>query len=798
MIIKYRIMNIERRSMRAMKILFVFLGVLFAWNFQAEELPEVSIVPKPVSVKMKHGTFIINEKTQLLIMTPSSDLKLIAQFLELQLLSAGGPSLRVQPFQGKSRPGNAVIIGFSSRKSLPEEGYFLQITQNNILLEGKSGAGVFRGLQTLFQVMPPEICKAQEPGSVRQWEVPCLEITDFPRYPYRGMHLDVSRHFFPVDFIKRYIDLIAMYRMNTFHWHLTDDNGWRIEIKKYPKLMEVSAWRVDREQLPWTDRPQQQPGERATYGGYYNQDQIRDIVQYAAQRYITVIPEIEMPAHSVEVLSAYPQLSCTGGPFTVPPGSYWPNSDIFCAGNDSVFIFLEDVLSEVMELFPSAYIHIGGDEADKTRWKDCPKCQKRMKDEGLKNEMELQSYFMKRMERFIVSNGRKMIGWDEILEGGLAPEATVMSWRGIEGGIAAARQGHDAIMTPTSHCYFDYYQADPASEPKAIGGLTTLKKVYSYDPLPEELTREEGKHILGAQGNVWTEYIPSPEQAEYMSVPRMLALAEVCWTPSPLRNWDDFRKRLFIQFKRLDAMNVHYSRGSFKAEIGTHYDKKTGTVRVILTSEQPGIPIHYTTDGNEPATGSQVYKGPFYIHGNTVIKAGLFEHGQLRERISEMPVIFHKAIGKKVKYLQDYSYRYPAGGDGTFTDGIRGSTNHRDGYWQGFLGNDIEVVIDLGKKMPVQNVSVTFLRNQRAWIFLPDVVEFSLSSDGKKFHSINEQLNLYKQKDDQVSIQPVSQIFPNTVARYIKVKAKNPGRCPAWHEGAGELCWIFMDDILVY
>ncbi|MFC2102713.1 family 20 glycosylhydrolase [Bacteroidota bacterium] len=685
------------------------------------------------------------------------------------------------------------------RENLPTEGYRLNISPSTIFLTGNSGAGLFYGMQTLLQLLPPEVCKISKPEEGKSWEIPCVDIKDEPRFPYRGMHLDVSRHFFPKEFIFRYIDLLAMYKMNIFHWHLTDDNGWRIEIQKYPKLTEVSAWRVDREDLPWRDRPAQEAGEKATYGGFYTQDDIREIVQYAAQQYITIIPEIEMPAHSLEVLAAYPHLSCTGGPFTVPPGSYWPNDDIFCAGNDSVFTFLEDVLTEVMALFPSEYIHVGGDEATKTQWEACPKCQKRMQDEGLKDEKELQSYFIKRMEKFINDKGKKLIGWDEILEGGLAPEATVMSWRGVEGGIAAARQGHDVIMTPTSHCYFDYYQADPEFEPVAIGGFTTLKKVYSFEPIPEELTAEEGKHILGAQGNVWTEYIPTPEHAEYMAVPRMIAIAEIGWSPAKMRNWDDFRQRLENQYKRLGYMGVNYSKGSFRANIQTHYNSKSNKVQVILTSEQPGIPIRYTTNGNDPTVTSDLYTQPFNISANAYIKAGLFVDGKLQEKASEMPIIFHHAIGKPVEYLASYSVRYPSSGPGALTDGIRGNTNHRDGRWQGYLGTDIEVIIDLGKEMPVRSVSTTFLQNSRSWIFAPSIVEFSLSSNGKKWHSIYEKRSPLPEKTEEILIQPFSNAYPlDAKARYIKVKAYSRGDCPDWHEGKGEKCWIFLDEIVVY
>jgi len=779
-------------------LLFVFFFTTGAADHSTISKP--SIVPQPAKMKVMTGKFTIDRKTRLVIVGDDSNLVHVANFFADQLHFAGGPVLKAEKVPAAGKTEKSIIFKLIKEKSgIPAEGYELVVSHKKITLTASGGAGLFYGVQSLMQLMPAEICQPVNPVQDKTWDVPCVEIRDHPRYPYRGMHLDVSRHFFPKDFVKRYINLLSMYKMNTFHWHLTDDNGWRVEIRKYPKLTQVSAWRVDHEDKPWGERPAQQPGEKATYGGYYTQDEIREVVRYAADRYVTIIPEIEMPAHAVEVLAAYPRLSCTGGPFTVPPGSYWPNYDIYCAGNDSVFTFLEDVLTEVMELFPSKCIHVGGDEADKTNWKKCPKCQSRMATEGLKDEKELQSYFIKRIEKFIVSKNRKLIGWDEILEGGLAPEATVMSWRGVEGGIAAARLGHDAIMTPQPYCYLDHYQADPVSEPKAIGGFTSLKKVYSLEPTPAELTAAQAKHILGAQGNVWTEFIPTPDHVEYMALPRMLAIAEVDWSPKNLRNWSDFQRRMVNQYKRLGYMKVNYSKGSYKVDVNTMHDKRSGTIKVVLQSEQFETPIQYTLNGDDVKPTSPVYSGPVEVKANGVIKAGIFVDGKLKENSTAMPLIFHLAIGKPVKYFTDYSYRYPAAGKEALTDGLRGSVNHRDGLWQGFMGNNLDLIIDLGKEMPVNSVQMNFLQNQRSWIFLPVVVEYSLSSDGKKYHSFNEVPNKISPKEERAIIQPFNfQFMENTKARYIRVKAKNLGVCPSWHEGAGQECWMFTDEVVVF
>ena len=439
------------------------------------------------------------------------------------------------------------------RKDLGEEGYYLEVSSTEISLSAANPIGLFYGSVILLQLLD----EGERLG--RSGSVPTVNISDSPRFSWRGMHLDVGRHFFTVDFVKRYIDLIAMHKMNRFHWHLTEDHGWRIEIKKYPKLTEIGAWRSESLVGHYNDKPHRFDGIR--YGGFYTQDEIREVVEYAATRFITVVPEIEMPGHSEAALAAYPELACTEGPFEVE--KVWGiHEDVYCAGKESTFEFLQNVLTEVMALFPSTYIHIGGDECPKTRWKAHDLDQIRMKEENLKDEHELQSYFVKRIERFLSSHNRRLVGWDEILEGGLPPAATVMSWRGYEGGIKAANSGHDVIMTPTSYCYFDYYQSkDKDSEPLAIGGFLPLEKVYLFEPIPPEIDPEKVHHILGGQGNVWTEYIKTESHLEYMAMPRMSAMAEVLWSSKSDRSYKGFIARLGMsQFRRFDRMDVNYRR----------------------------------------------------------------------------------------------------------------------------------------------------------------------------------------------------------------------------------------------
>jgi hexosaminidase len=633
-------------------------------------------------------------------------------------------------------------------------------------------------------------------ASRKSWQIPYAEIKDSPRFKWRGMHLDVSRHFLPKEFIKTYIDILAMHKLNVFHWHLTDDQGWRIEIKKYPKLTEVAAWRVDREHQPWSVRDPQRPDEKATMGGFYTQDEIREIVKYAADRNITVVPEIEMPAHTTALLAAYPQFSCSGGPFTVPPGGVWPITDIFCAGNDSTFFFLEDILTEVMELFPSTFIHIGGDEADKKEWRACPKCQARIKHEGLNNEAELQSYFVQRIEKFLNSRNRRLIGWDEILEGGIAPNAAVMSWRGTEGGLAAARQGHDAVMTPGSYTYFNGYQGQEDLEPLAGGGYLPVSKVYSYEPVPDGLSAEEAEHILGAQGCLWGEFIPTPEQAEYMILPRIAALSEVVWSRKESRNWVDFAPRLEVQMKRYEASGYVYAKSAYQVTITPVVDFVKKQVKLMLTNEMNYPSIRYTLDGSEPRTKSHLYKNPIAISKATTVKAGAFSKGLLLGKVSAQKVFVHKASFRPVDLKYPYE-RYTGGGGYGLVNGLRGSLNFGDGNWQGFHQSDLDGVVDLGKPTPIKRIAAGFLDRTSSWIFYPELVEFSVSLDGKQFTNVAHFEIPVPSGHRETSVREFTQELKDVKARYVRVYGKNVGICPDWHAGKGDKAWLFVDEIVV-
>jgi hexosaminidase len=546
-----------------MKRTFYFIMgiILIVSGCKSGSAPEpdkiLAIIPAPVSIQGLKGDFVISEKTRIILAPADDETKLAADFLANLVRNSTGISLPVE--EGK-KPAKGSMFMTLDTAIENNEGYELTVTHKKVIVKGGSAAGLFYAVQTMRQIMP---AKLESPSIVEGLvlTIPACEIKDEPRFGYRGMHLDVGRHMFPIAYIKRYIDMIALHKMNRFHWHLTEDQGWRIEISKYPNLTTTGAYRKETLVGHGGRKPFEFDGK--PYGGFYTKDEVKEIVEYARSKFITVIPEIEMPGHTMAALASYPELGCTGGPYEVQT-RWGVFDDVYCAGKEETFSFLEDVLTEVMELFPSEYIHIGGDECPKTHWKKCPLCQKRMKEEGLKDEHELQSYFIQRIEKFVLSKGRKIIGWDEILEGGLAPEATVMSWRGTTGGIEAARQKHDVIMTPSTYVYLDYYQCEPQGEPMAIGGYLPLEKVYSYNPMPEELTPEEQKYILGVQGNLWSEYLKTPDYMEYMAYPRMFAVAETGWTPNRLKDFEDFLTRIEVLKKRYDTIGINYFKGEYR------------------------------------------------------------------------------------------------------------------------------------------------------------------------------------------------------------------------------------------
>lgn len=631
----------------------IFKSVLFSTLLlignSCSDRKGIDVIPMPRSIEYHSGNFTISPETKFYTNLSAESRQALTDYLE-------GTSLGSVPFAESATGNNGIELNLCDSSIVTgNEAYRIEIDKKGVRLSANTETGIFYGLQTLLQLLNNGDNKT----------LPALTINDSPRFPYRGLHLDVSRHFFDKEFVKKQLNAMAYFKMNRLHWHLTDGAGWRIEIKKYPRLTSFAAWRPFDKLNDWWvgGRTFCEQDDPRAVGGYYTQDDIREVVAYAAERHITIIPEIEMPGHSEEVLATYPELSCSGKPYV--------NAD-FCIGTEKTFEFLENVLLEVIDLFPSEYIHIGGDEASKSSWNTCPRCQKRMADEHLNSVDELQSYMIHRIEKFLNDHGRKIIGWDEIIEGGLSPTATVMSWRGEEGGIKAVKAGNQAIMTPGKYCYLDAFQDAPNTQPMAIGGYLTLEKVYSFEPVPDSLSTKEAELILGVQGNVWTEHIPTPEHYEYMIYPRILALAEIGWSPSEVKKWDNFHTRA------LQAVNILREQGY----------------------------------------------NPFPLEK------------EIGDKPESYQKVNHLAIGKKVTYANPYSNHYAAQREKTLVDGVRGGWMYNDDRWQGFIDCDFDVTIDLGKETDIKQVCAEFIQLKGPYVWLPKQVIISSSVDGEHYDTL--------------------------------------------------------------
>ncbi|QTE22209.1 glycoside hydrolase family 20 protein [Polaribacter cellanae] len=749
-------------------------------NFTSED---IQLIPKPAEFKLEKGSFEFNKNTKFFI---NNDEQMQAS----EILASKFKTVTNWNLEAVKEAPSSNYIQFIVNNDLEKEAYTLNVNNNVIKIEASNFSGFLYGVETIRQLLPAEI-ESDKPVKNITWEIPNITITDAPRFKWRGLMLDVSRHFFEKEYVLKTIDRLAYLKMNTLHLHLVDDQGWRIEIKKYPKLTEVGAWRVDQENKPWNGRYTAKLGEKATYGGFYTQEDIKEIVAYAKRRGVNVVPEIEMPAHVTSAIASYPEFSCLEKPVTVPSGGLWPITDIYCAGKDTTFEFLQDVLTEVMDLFPSKYIHVGGDEATKTNWKTCKDCQKRMRTEGLHDVEELQSYFIKRMERFISSKGRILIGWDEILEGGLAPGATVMSWRGVKGGLEASKQGHDVVMSPGTHCYFDHYQGPMDTEPKAWGGYTPVSKVYKFDPVVKSMTKEQAKHVLGGQANLWAEYISTTSQSEYMIFPRLTALSEVLWSSKKNRSWQEFTPRLKSMFTRYDFQGINYAKSAYTISTETQVNDTTNVISIALKNEFPNSDIRYVLNNVSLDNEAIPYKKPIELKETTTIKASVFKDDKPVGKIFKKTFKYHKAVGKKVTYLTKYSDSYKGTGAKNMTNIIRGSKNFHDGQWQAWIGNDMEVVIDLETPTEISKVSVGAMDHQGPGIYYPTKVEVLLSNDGKNFKRaglIDRALKV----SPNIEIKDFIINFKSERARYVKVIAKSVKKTP---NGGG--AWLFVDEIVV-
>lgn len=723
-------MSLPRQSRKKVTGLVIASTLLF-FSCAPKEVPQVNLIPKPAQIERAGGYFKVDSNLVF----------------------------------GEGQPGSIRYMIDDSFGT--PEGYELDVTEKGISLRAGSEAGLFYGKQTLRQLYTPE-------------GIPCISIKDAPRFPYRGLHLDVSRHFFPKEEVMKLLDVMSYYKLNTLHMHLTDAGGWRIQMDKYPKLTTDAAFRTESDwQLWWDgkDRTYQPEGTPGAYGGYYTKDDVRAIVDYAMSKHINIIPEIEFPGHSDEVFMAYPELCCTGKPYTCGD---------FCIGNEKSFTFMEDVLTEVIELFPSEYIHIGGDEAGKEAWKTCPKCQALMRKKGMESVDELQSHMIHRSEEFLISKGRKLIGWDEILEGGLAPEATVMSWRGEEGGIKSARMGHDVIMTPGNYMYFDFYQADPKTQPYAIGGYTPIKRAYSYNPVPtDSLTAEESKHILGVQANTWTEYIKDSDHLEYMMFPRALAVAEIGWTPQEDRSWEDFKPRMNANIPVLQRMGINTFTLSDEIEAVMKVDTVKKEIEVILDAEKYPAEIRYTTDGSVPTVSSTLYKGSIVVKDSADIKTAIFRDGQLQGTPTVMKVDYHRGINKPIHYNSKLYSGYMAGGMNALLDGYRGGLTYLDGRWQGYL-NDLDCVVDMGEVTDIRKVSSRFMQLIGPGVYQPAQVELLTSEDGENYTSQGMITTTISNADKDLSFQEYT-FNGNWKARYVRIKADEANKG-----------FIFTDEIVIW
>ncbi|MBA4851110.1 family 20 glycosylhydrolase [Emticicia sp. BO119] len=783
-----------------MKKIFGLLSLLLILSVSTIAQNKYAIIPQPLELTPLAGEFTFDTQTKILIPKGAAGIRPLAEMLAERVEVTAGIKLPIEEadIPNSLIPANKTIVFAPLKeqvmnKMLGEEDYILKADAKGVILAGATGKGEFYALQSLLQLLPPQIFSSSPQKGVK-WAVPACTIFDRPRYGHRGSMLDVARHFFPVSFVKRYIDLLALHKMNRFHWHLTDDQGWRIEIKKYPKLTEIGSKRKESMKGHYNDWK----FDGTPHGGFYTQEEIKDVIAYAQKKFITIIPEIEMPGHALAALASYPELGCTekslkGGPYEVT-GIWGVHDDVFCP-TETTFRFLEDVLTEVVALFPSEYVHIGGDECPKTAWKQSKFCQDLMKKEGLKDEHELQSYFIKHFDKFLTSKGKKIIGWDEILEGGISPNATIMSWRGVEGGIAAAQQNHDAIMTPTGFCYLDYYQSDPSTEPLAIGGYLPLEKVYSYDPTPKALTPEQAKHILGIQANLWTEYIQTPDQVEYMAYPRACAIAETGWTSARLKNYDDFTARLKTHFERLKYLAVNYARSYYDITASSAMNDKSQVV-VKLQSVDKAAVIRYTLDGSEPTADSPVYKpsGVVITKDGSVRAAAFSAKGEQLGKILTKYFFINKATGRKYT-LVNQPKNYTGGETYGLTNGVKGE-DANSATWVGFEGKDLDITIDLGQSMTINKVSFAFKGASDSWIMLPTEVEVFTSNDGKSFTSAKK-IPMAATAPKGSSVQQLGVAVDGKKARYVRVFAKNYGKLPDNHPGNGNPAWLFVDEIAI-
>ena len=757
-------------------------GLLASCQSSVEQA-DYQVIPMPHEIVAAHGSpFVLKSGVKILYPEGNAQMQRNAELLAEYLKTATGKDFAVEAgTEGK----NAIVLALGVDNKNPEA-YELKVAGEGVTVKGATEAGVFYGIQTLRKSLPVAV------GA--NISLPAVDIKDAPRFAYRGAHFDTSRHFFTVDEVKTYIDMLALHNMNRMHWHFTEDQGWRIEIKKYPKLTEIGSKRSETVIGKNSGKYDGVPHE-----GFYTQEEAKEIVKYAAERFITVIPEIDIPGHMQAALASYPELGCTGGPYEV--WKMWGVSeDVLCIGNDQSLKFLEDVFAELIEIFPSEYIHIGGDECPKVRWAQCPKCQARIKQLGLKSdakhtkEERLQSYVISHVEKFLNEHGRQIIGWDEILEGGLAPNATVMSWRGEGGGIEAAKQHHDVIMTPNTYLYFDYYQSkDTDNEPLAIGGYLPVERVYSYEPMPKSLTPDEQKYIKGVQANLWTEYIPTFSHAQYMVLPRWAALAEVQWSAPEKKDYANFLSRLPRLIQWYDAEGYNYAKHVFDVTAEFTPNTTDGTLDITLNTLDDA-PIHYTLDGSEPTAASPRAEGVVKVKENAVFSAkALRPTGD--SRVLTEKICFSKSSMKPIVANQPVNNQYKFKGESTLVDGLKGNGNYKTGRWIAFFKNDMDVTIDLQQSTEISRVALSTCVEKGDWVFDARGLTVEVSADGKNFTKVASESYPAMKEDDKNGVYHHELTFDPVQARYVRVIAPTEQSMPAWHGGKGSPAFLFVDEI---
>lgn len=777
----------KRISFNLMGVLCILFSTCFYACSEKRTLnSDYEIIPKPLDVNCKgDASFLLKDGVAVIYPENNRKMQDNAEFLVDYVERQTGVKLTSHA----GMPVDGAICLTLDLSDDNAEAYKLIVNDKRVCISGASEAGVFYGIQTLRKSLPV----AQDINV----NLSAVEIYDKPRFAYRGAMLDVARHFYTVDEVKTFIDMLALHNINRFHWHLTDDQGWRIEIKKYPKLMSVASERKETVVGRWYSGIY----DGKPYGGYYTQDELRDVIDYAAKRHITIIPEVDLPGHMQAALTAYPELGCTGGPYEVR--TIWGVSqDVLCVGNDFTLQFVKDVLSEVADIFPSEYIHIGGDECPKVRWEKCPKCQERIKSLGLKSdakhtkEQRLQSYMIQEAAKYLKEKGKRIIGWTEILEGGLVPDATLMSWIGESGGIEAAHQHHDVIMTPNTYLYFDYYQSKKVEdEPLAIGGYLPIEKTYNYEPMPKELTKEEQQYIKGVQANLWTEYIPIFSQVQYMVLPRLGAAAEVQWTDPSKKDYKDFLRRVPHLVAVYDCYGWNYATHVYDVNV----DMKADTVNHVLNvqlSTMADDPIYYTLDGQDPTEKSLKYTKPFTIDQSVVLKT-MAVHPDRTSKISVDTIRFNKATLKPVVLLQPNESRFSPDGPVVLVDGRNGNHSFDTGAWLAVAGNDLEAVINMQAETILSSASVHVYVRKDAWLFDARGFSVSVSSDNKNYKEVASQEYKQMQESDSDGIIEHELSFDPCKATYVKIKVISEKSMPDWHWDAGKAPFLLVDEIIL-